>query len=141
MTEDKISDKLTEKIKSLCSKGYVLYDKEQYREALRLFYQAWTLLPKPQTDHEQAGWVLTAIGDCYFKTEQWEQGKQSLTSALHCPNLKDNPFIHLRLGQCLLELEGKENAQIYLRQAYNKGGRDLFQDEAPKYLVAAMEND
>ncbi len=128
-----------QKIKALCREGYRLYDEDDFKEALRLFYKAWTALPKPQTEHEQAGWVLTAIGDCYFKTEQWEQGRESLSSALHCPSMQGNPFIHLRLGQCLLELGNKEKACEHLEQAYLNGGSKLFQNETPKYLVAAMQ--
>jgi len=138
--QDPITDLLIRKIKVLCAEGYRHYDNRQYKEALRLFYMAWTALPKPQTDYEQGGWVLTAIGDCYFRTEQWEQGRESLSSALHCPHMRGNPFIHLRLGQCLLELGKKEVACEHLEQAYMNGGSKLFQNEAPKYLIAAMEN-
>ena len=59
--------KLVAKIRDLCYQGYVQYDDHDYRRALRTFYQAWLLVPKPQTEWRQAGWVLTAIGDAYFK--------------------------------------------------------------------------
>ena len=133
-----LNEGLIRKIRHICSEGYGLYDKGHYKEALREFYKAWTLIPKPQTDNEEAGWVLTAIGDCYFRNEQWEQGRESLNSALHCPHMKGNPFIHLRLGQCLYELNDKEAACDHLQQAYLNGGRKLFQNEAPKYLIEAL---
>lgn len=135
-----IDDLLVKKVKALCAEGYRHYDNKAYKEALRLFYKAWTSLPKPQTDYEAGGWVLTAIGDCYFRTELWEQGRESLSSALHCPNAKGNPFIHLRLGQCLWE-QGKHDVAVeHLEQAYMNSGSKLFQTESPKYLIAAMEN-
>ena len=134
-----LDEMLIKKIKALCAEGYRLYDSDNHKEALRLFYKAWTALPKPQTEHEEAGWVLTAIGDCYFQTSQWEQGQESLNSAIHCPNMKGNPFIHLRLGQCLYELGQEERACVHLEQAYLNGGSKLFQNETPKYLVAAMQ--
>jgi tetratricopeptide (TPR) repeat protein len=136
-----LDEQQTHEIKCLCAEGYRLYDENNYKEALRLFYKAWTDIPKPQTDHEEAGWVLTAIGDCYFRTEQWAQGQESLTSALHCPNMKGNPFIHLRLGQCLLELNRPNDAVEHLEQAYLNGGSKLFSNELPKYLMAAMQGD
>lgn len=134
-----LDETLIKKVKVLCAEGYRLYDSSDHKEALRLFYKAWTALPKPQTEYEEAGWVLTAIGDCYFQTGQWEQGRESLSSALLCPNMKSNPFIHLRLGQCLYELDQLEKACQHLEQAYLNGGSKLFQNETPKYLVAAMQ--
>ena len=131
---------LVKKIKTLCAEGYRLYDQHDYKEALRLFYKAWMAVPKPQTEHVEAGWVLTAIGDCYFRTQQWDQGRESLTSALQCPKMDGNPFIHLRLGQCLYEMERTESAREHLEIAYMNGGSKLFQNEAPKFLICAMEH-
>jgi tetratricopeptide (TPR) repeat protein len=131
---------LTRKIKALCAEGYHLYDQDAFKEGLRLFYKALTLVPKPHTDQVEAGWVLTAIGDCYFRSQQWDQGRESLASALRCPGMMGNPFIHLRLGQCLYELDKKEVAIEHLELSYMNGGSKLFQNEAPKYLIAAMEN-
>lgn len=130
-----------EKIKQFCAEGYGLYDAGDFRQALRRFYQAWMLLPKPQTEHEAGGWVLTAIGDTYFRSGQYQQGKEALASALHCDGMIDNPFIHLRLGQCLLELGFKGQACTHLALAYERGGRKLFQKEAPRYLMAALQPD
>jgi len=135
-----IDDLLIKKVKILCAEGYRHYDNKEYKEALRLFYKAWTALPKPQANYEQGGWVLTAIGDCYFRCGQWEQGRESLSSALHCPTMMGNPFIHLRLGQCLFELGKQDIASEHLEQAYMNSGSKLFQNESPKYLVAAMAN-
>lgn len=131
---------LIRKIKALCAEGYRLYDQEVFKDALRRFYQAWTLIPKPQTDNIEAGWVLTAIGDCYFRSGQWDQGRESLASALRCPGMMGNPFIHLRLGQCLYELGIQDSATEHLELAYINAGSKLFQNEAPKYLISAMKN-
>lgn len=132
---------IREQVKALCAEGYALYDEGAYRTALRKFYQAWMLLPKPQPDYVESGWVLTAIGDCYFRSLQFEQGKEALVSALHCEGMIDNPFIHLRLGQCLLELGSRASAGTHLGIAYERGGRKLFEREAPKYLVVALQPD
>lgn len=128
-------------IKAFCAEGYALYDSGDYKLALRKFYQAWTLIPKPQTDFQESGWVLTAIGDAYFRSGLFDQGKEALASALHCEGMIDNPFIHLRLGQCLLELGIKGTACTHLGIAYERGGRKLFAAEAPKYLIAAKQPD
>lgn len=134
-----LSEAQKEQIKQLCAEGYALYDADDMRQALRKFYQAWMIFPKPQIDFPEAGWVLTAIGDSYFRTAQFSQGQEALASALHCEGMIDNPFIHLRLGQCLLELGINGTACTHLGIAYERGGRKLFEKEAPKYLMAALQ--
>ena len=134
-----LAPELHQRVRALCAEGYALYDGGDYKAALRTFYQAWMLLPKPQTDFIESGWVLTAIGDSYYRSGQFEQGKEALASALHCEGMIDNPFIHLRLGQCLLELGIKGTACTHLGLAYERGGRKLFEKEAPKYLMAALQ--
>ena len=128
-------------VRALCAQGYGCYDTGDFKQALRHFYQAWMLLPKPQTDFVESGWVLTAIGDSYFCSAQYEQAKEALASALHCEGMIDNPFIHLRLGQCLLELGQQGPACTHLGLAFERGGRKLFDKEAPKYLLAALPPD
>lgn len=123
-------------IRQQCADGYALYDAEAYKDALRLFYQAWLLLPKPQTDYDAAGWILTAIGDTYFRLGQYEQGREALSSALHCPGADKSAFIHLRLGQCLWELGQMEQAQAALLQAHTTAPADLFDTEDEKYACA-----
>jgi tetratricopeptide (TPR) repeat protein len=130
------SSGLIHQIRQQCADGYALYDAGAFKDALRLFYQAWLLLPKPQTDHEAAGWVLTAIGDTYFRLQQYEQGREALASALHCPNTDNSAFVHLRLGQCLWELEQTDAAKNSLLQAYKIAQMNVFSTEDNKYYLA-----
>jgi len=123
-------------IKQQCADGYVLYDKNDFKAALRLFYQAWLRLPKPQTDFEASGWVLTAIGDTYFRLGQYTQALEALDSALHCLGSEHNPFIMLRTGQCHFENQALGPARQALFKAWNKGGAVLFESEDEKYYRA-----
>src|SRR5690554_6694751 len=116
---------LTHQVRQLCADGYRLYDRGEYRLALRAFYQAWLLIPKPQSDYAEAGWVLTAIGDAYFKLGQFEPGSESLQSALCCPEADKSPFLQLRLGQCLWELAREAEARKFLYRAYKMSGDAL----------------
>lgn len=129
---------LTLQVRRLCADGYRLYDSKEYRLALRSFYQAWLLIPKPQTEYVEAGWVLTAIGDTYFKLKQFEQAAESLTSALYCPESDKSPFLQLRLGQCLYELGRIPEARKYLLHAYQTSP-DLFDNEPPNYSAAIAD--
>lgn len=129
---------LTRQVRRLCADGYRLYDSGEYRLALRSFYQAWLLIPKPQSQYTEAGWVLTAIGDTYFRLNQHEQGAESLTSALYCPEAEQSPFVQLRLGQCLLELGRTPEARKYLLHAHTHNAT-LFDSEAPRYRQAIVD--
>ena len=134
-----LASQTAEHIKSLCAEGYRHYDTQDYKGALRIFYQAWLEVPRPQTDWIEAGWVLTAIGDTYFRLNQFSQACEALSSALHCPQAKGNPFIHLRLGQSLLEQGDVAQARRELHRAYSGGGKDIFEREPDKYLVAIRD--
>jgi hypothetical protein len=46
----------------------------------------------------------------------------------------------LRLGQCYLEDNNTELAQEYLLRAYMMEGRDIFEEESPKYLKFLGDN-
>ncbi|MBU2887158.1 hypothetical protein KO507_15435 [Gilvimarinus agarilyticus] len=131
---------LTRQIRRFCADGYRLYDKGEYRLALRSFYQGWLTIPKPQIEHQQAGWVLTAIGDAYYKLKQYEQGVESLISATHCPGGDKSPFVYMRLGQCLWNLRQDSEARKYLFKAYRMPtGSDLLEQEDSRYLTAIAD--
>ncbi len=133
-TEPNISLKIRQAVKHLCADGYHAYDQGDYSSALRLFYQAWLQLPKPQTQFVEAGWVLTAIGDAYFRSEQYPQSIEALRSAQHCPQIDKNPFVHFRLGQALLDSGQNNEARKHLLQSYKLSGRTLFEQEGARYL-------
>lgn len=124
---------LATKVRRLCYRGYQYYDEGDFQKALRTFYQAWLTLPKPQAQWREAGWVLTAIGDAYFRIGKHEQACEALSSALRCPGADRSPFAHLRLGQALYELEQRDQAQDLLRKAAELGGSELFAREDAKY--------
>jgi tetratricopeptide (TPR) repeat protein len=131
--------RLTQKIRQLCAEGYQRYDADDYQSALRLFYQAWLVLPKPQTDWPEAGWVLTAIGDAYFRLGRYRPGCEALSSALCCPGMAHAPFTYIRLGQCLRELGGEEEGRTALIRAYQLAQMDIFEGENEKYRHAISD--
>jgi len=120
---------LTQQVRQLCADGYRLYDSGDYRLALRAFYQAWLLIPKPQTDYTEAGWVLTAIGDSYFRLGQYATSSESLQSALYCPEADKSAFLQWRLGQCLWHLQRPSEARKLLFRAYKMTGESIFENE------------
>lgn len=130
---------LTQKIRQICALGYQDYDAGDYETALRQFYQAWLALPKPQQDWTEAGWVLTAIGDAYFRLERYTPGVEALRSALCCPEGDRSPFTQLRLGQCYWELGEEAKARQHLFKAYQIAQMDIFDGEHRNYRQAIAD--
>lgn len=52
-----------------------------------------------------------------------------------CPGAVGNPFLHLRLGQVLLDLGDEAGAADELMRAYMGGGAEIFSLEEPRYLA------
>lgn len=139
-SDETLDVELSEQVRGLCQQGYTLFDQQDYTGAIRQFFSAWTLLPKPQTQWREAGWVLTALGDAYFAKGNYDSGIEALRSALHCPMTRDNPIVHLRLGQCLFELGELQEGQKHLAFALQQAGAQLFEKEDAKYLAALESN-
>ena len=127
---------LSKKITGLCSIGYGHYDQLDFELALRTFYQAWVLVPKPQTQFAEAGWVLTALCDAYFRLARFPQALEAANSALFCPKADRNNFVLLRKGQILLEQGELAKARVILHKVHSHGGAKLFDQEDTKYIAA-----
>jgi tetratricopeptide (TPR) repeat protein len=93
------------------------------------------LLPEPKFDWEASTWLLAAIGDANFLGGHYEQAREALSDAMHCPDAIGNPFIHLRLGQAQFELGNLERAADELARAYMAAGKDIFSEDDPKYFA------
>ncbi|WP_349513254.1 hypothetical protein [Erythrobacter sp. NFXS35] len=120
-------------ITRLTDQGQALFDEGRLEEARGLFMQAWALLPEPQSEWEATTWLATAIGDIDFLKGNHAVARQTLEFAMLCPGGLGNPFIHLRLGQTLLELGEKDRAADELMRAYMGAGEGIFAEQDPKY--------
>ncbi|MDB5389434.1 MAG: hypothetical protein JWM11_5080 [Planctomycetaceae bacterium] len=126
---------LYEQIALLCDEGNELLDQEQFDPALTRFSSAWKLLPEPKTDWEAAVWILTAIADAHFFREDFAAMRTPLMTAMRCDGSTDNPFLRLRLGQCLFELGELHEAANWLTGAFLLEGTKIFAADDPKYLA------
>lgn len=126
-------------ITQLLAQGNSLFQKKDFQSSLRLYYQAWVKLPKPQEEQGQAGEILTAIGSCYLRLQRYEPAIEALRSALDIPDMTNNPLTLLRLGQCLLDNGQEVSARTYLQRAYRIGGSDLFNFEDQRYITAITD--
>jgi tetratricopeptide (TPR) repeat protein len=131
-----ISDAQTQQI---CEAAEVLYYSQQYDAALRLFYEAWLTLPKPQMEQESSEIILSLIGDTYYQLGKYEPAIEAFRSALACQQTDRRSLVLLRLGQALFNSNEVDQATIYLQKAYRLGGKILFKSEEDKYLNSIRE--
>jgi len=129
-----LSSETINKINSLCDKGDEYAETGNFDNALKEYWNVFSLIPEPKTDYEITGWVLVAIGDTNFISKKFNESVENLTNALHCPGALLNPYLHLRLGQCYFELGSIEMAIDQLYMAYVIEGKSIFIYEDPKYF-------
>ncbi len=132
---NELDDELYERIKQLCADGDIAAKRGEFVAAIEQYEAAWDLLPDPKTQWDAARWILAAIGDARYLSGEFEQGREALLTAMHCPDAIGNPFLHLRLGQCQFELGFEVIAADELSRAFLLAGEQLFLHEDPKYLA------
>lgn len=129
-----LQDAIYEEILIISSKGDNLIENFMYDEAIEMYSRALNLVPEPRNNWEASTWIYTALGDVYYIKKDFEKAKNYLFNAMNCPDGIVNPFILLRLGQSLFELNEFNNAKNYLMKAYILDGYSIFYDEDDKYF-------
>jgi tetratricopeptide (TPR) repeat protein len=130
-----LDDAVYERIQDLCAKGDALVEEDKLPAALKKYWAAWDLIPEPKTAWEAATWILAAIGDANFLSDDFAAARDNLSMAMRCPDAIGNPFLHLRLGQCQFELGNQDRAADELARAYMTEGDEIFEEEDPKYFA------
>lgn len=130
-----LPDDIYDQVQTLCAQGNELLDQERYDDALLRFGSAWEMLPEPRVDWNAATWILAAIGDAHFLRGDFAAMRKPLMTAMQCDGATANPFLRLRLGQCLYESGELDEAANWLAGAYLEEGSKLFDADDPKYLV------
>jgi tetratricopeptide (TPR) repeat protein len=134
-----LQDDLYEEILSLCSDGDNLVEESRFDAAIEIYLKALDLVPDPKNNWEASTWIYTAIGDTYYIKGDYEASKNYFFEAINCPDGIENPFILLRLGESLYELNEFVKAKEYLLKAYMLEGNEVFQDENEKYLKLIID--
>lgn len=130
-----LSDSIHAEIQRLSGEGDELAQNNRYVEALERYWAAWELLPDPKTEWDAAMWLLAAIADAHFFLGDFSAMRQPLMTAIRCDGATANPFLRLRLGQCLFEMGETSEAANWLVGAYLLEGTKIFANDDPKYLV------
>jgi hypothetical protein len=92
------------RIAELCSVGDLLAEQKDLPAALMKFREALAIIPRPVELYDEATRVLTAIGDACFHLGLFSESRHALHGAMRSAGGRGVPFLHMRLGQCELEL-------------------------------------
>ncbi|MET3726300.1 tetratricopeptide repeat protein [Sphingomonas trueperi] len=121
-------------ITHLCADGDVLAASGKFEEAIAEYNRAWEILPEPKSQWNASTWILAAVADAAFLGGFKTSAREALEFAMACPNAIGNPFLHLRLGQVLLDAGEHDRAADELMRAYMGAGPDLFASEDERYI-------
>lgn len=122
------------RITELCSRRCAGRKQKRFEQAFGFYREALNLVPAPAEEWEATTWILAAIGDLYFSADMKDKAMEAFADAVRCPGGLGNPFIHLRLGQCCLDLGQADRAADELTRAYMGAGREVFENQDPKYI-------
>jgi hypothetical protein len=123
-----------ERIVALCGEGDRLAEAGRHGSALAKYADAWGLIPHPKERWKLSTPVISAIADSWFLAGKYDEVLRALEFGMNCPGADGNPFLHLRLGQALLEQGEEDRAAEALMHAYEAHGEEIFEHEDPKYL-------
>jgi hypothetical protein len=131
-----LPDDIYEEVTRLGEQGNACANDGDFDLALSHFQKALAILPSPTDEPWQARmWLLTAIGDMHFRTARFSEGRAVLMEVVQSfDEGRANPFVRLRLGQCMLELGEEKEATNWLAGAFLSEGNKLFECDDSKYL-------
>ena len=122
------------RIEALAERGARLEKENKLADAWAVYGEAFGLIPEPRINWGATPWVLTVAADVAFRAGQFARALGMLNDAVNCTAPDVNPFVNLRMGECLYELGDRKRAAHHLTLAYMAEGRDVFADEDPKYF-------
>jgi TolA-binding protein len=114
-----LDDKIYNKVIKLCKDGDKFLKKKEYDNAIKKYNEGLELIPSPKNEWEASTWIYSALGDSYYIKEDYQKAKNYFYDAFNCPDAATNPFILIRLGECLYECEEFEKAKrIFIKSIY-----------------------
>lgn len=135
MKNKELEPSVHQRIMKICEIGDRYVEEGDLSEAIARYREAWSLIPEDWTEWEASTWILSSVGEVYFRKREFDEALDRYSRATLCPNGLGNPYIHLRLGQLHLELGQLKQAGDELTRAYMGAGEEIFQDEDPKFLA------
>jgi tetratricopeptide (TPR) repeat protein len=135
MNATELPSPVHEAIQHFCADGDKLAAAGNYEDAIGIYNRAWEIVPEPKDRWKASTWILAAIADAAFLADYKTSAKEALEYAMICPDAVGNAFLHLRLGQVLLDMCEHDRAADELMRAYMAAGAELFATEDQRYLA------
>lgn len=132
---DRMDGATHERILALYEEGEKLSRDGRIGSALGKYAEAWALIPHPKERWKLSTSVISAIADSWFLAGKYDEVLRALEFGMNCPGAVGNPFLHLRLGQALLEQGQDARAEEELMRAWEAHGEQIFEHQDPKYLA------
>jgi tetratricopeptide (TPR) repeat protein len=124
---------VTAELDALAAEGDGAAAEGHHATAVLRYEAALELLPEPRGQWRAATSLWTAIADARFRGRDFVGALEPIALAMEHGEV-DNPFLHLRRGQCLVELGQASDGVDALARAFSGGGRALFGREEPRWL-------
>jgi tetratricopeptide (TPR) repeat protein len=131
---NKVPDDLYDEIMSHLNDGDREAGELNYESALPFYELAESKLPVEKKDSSLALHIYTALGDCFFNLEEYEDAAHAYNQALQCSDGTGNGYVWLGMGQAFFELGQIDKARNALLSAYMLEGEEIFEDEDEKYF-------
>jgi hypothetical protein len=129
---------LAAEVEALIAEGRGAAGDGALAQAALRYEAALELLPEPRGQWAVAAALWSAIADVRWRGRDFAGALEPIALAMHHGE-QDNAFLHLRRGQCLMELGHGADALDALARAFVGGGRALFAREEPRWLEAIAD--
>lgn len=133
MPLERLESRVEKPVMQLVTKAERLAPRGQMGEAIRALHEAWALLPEPRKEQRLAVTVAGGLGDLYCESGDFAKVLEWTQCALECHSGLENPYVHLRLGQALVELGRREAGVDEIVKAHTLGGRKVLRWADPVY--------
>jgi tetratricopeptide (TPR) repeat protein len=125
-------------VEALCAEGDGAAASGAFAYAVLRYEAALELLPEPREQWGAAPWLWVLVADARFRGRDFVGALEPLALALLHGDA-GNALVHLRRGQCLVELGRRDEGLDALARAFAGGGRALFAREEPRWLEAIAD--
>lgn len=127
--------KLAEEIKIMLAKlaeeGHSAEMGGRYDEAVQLWQEALSFIPKPQQAYLETMWFASAIGDVYILKKIYPKALEYIEKAMHNWSGAgyEDPFLLRSMGEIYYEMGEEGHAVEYLKKAYWLEGEEIFEPD------------
>ena len=134
-----LPDEVFNAISELRDRGNASLQAGDFTSAYAHYYAAWQQLPAPANKWGAGLWLISAMGDAKFHLKEFSQSQELFQQAADFYRGAGNPVVHMRIGQCALELADEDGAADQLAEAFSLAGKEIFSNEDTKYYQFLRE--